>query len=593
MNYQFTHSFFLQLLPCLIAAVLIQILWNRRHINGVLYMILLEVSASIWAITENFEHASTTVPLKILWSEIGSFGTSTTGVFFLLFTLSFTQRYKFTNIKSILLLLVIPVITIILSFTNQFHHLIFEGGDLLPLTNDIVYHFGKWFWVFVFYEYSIIILAIIILLLSASHFYKIYKNQVYFLIGLYIFPLITSILFVFKLTPLNVDLTPTSLICSGICVGMGIYWKGMIEIMPVARKQIIENLSDGIIVVDMADRIIDANPAIETITGYKHKDIIDQPFGMIKELLFQQLIDKSTPDGFSTELVIKVNNKQKYFEVTSNHITDNDQKLIGNIFILHDITKRKKALDSAVESNNRLRHEIKENEKLIADLDAYARSVAHDLKNPICGLLGLSEVIKDCFINQKQEEAFDLLDLSHKQTLKMYKIVDELLLLSRIRKEEIKPVALDMASIFNEALKRLNGQYEKNKVSIEMPNAWPTVLGHAQWIEEVWFNFISNAVKYGGDPPLIKTGFDKINNSFCRFWIQDNGNGLPAESFVKVFNDFERLDRKNIEGHGLGLSIVKRIIEKLGGEVSVNSENYPERGCIFSFTLKSVPERLT
>ena len=590
MNYQFTNSFFLQLLPCLIAAVLIQILWNRKHIKGVLYMILLEISSSIWAITDNFEHAATNVPLKMFWSYLGSFGTSTSGVFFLLFTLSFTQRYKFTNRKSIIFLLIIPVITIILSLTNQFHHLIFEGGDLLPLTNDIVYHFGKWFWVFVFYEYSIIILAIIILLFSASHFYKIYKNQVYFLIGLYILPLVTSILFVFKLTPLNVDLTPTSLICSGICVGMGIYWKGIIEIMPIARKQIIENLSDGIIVVDMADRIIDANPAIETITGSKRVQLINQLFGMIKELLFQQSINDSVPSGFSTEMVITVNNEQKYFEVTSNSIKDTDQKLIGKIFILHEITKRKEALDSAVESNTLLRHEIKENEKLIADLDAYARSVAHDLKNPICGLLGLSEVIKDDFINQKKEEAFELLDISHGQALKMYKIVDELLLLSRIRKEEIKPVALDMASIFNEAVKRLNGQYEKNKVSIEMPNAWPTVLGHAQWIEEVWFNFISNAVKYGGNPPVIQAGYDEINGTFCRFWIQDNGNGLPSESFVKVFNDFERLDRKNIEGHGLGLSIVKRIVEKLGGEVRVTSENSPGQGCIFSFTLKSVPE---
>jgi len=553
-------------------------------------MILLEISASIWAITENFEHASTTVALKIFWSMTGSIGTATSGVFFLLFTLSFTQRYKYTNRKSIILLLVIPVITIILSFTNQFHHLIFEGGDLLPRTNDIVYHFGKWFWVFVFYEYSIIILAIVILLFSASHFYKIYKNQVYFLIVLYVLPLITSILYVFKLTPLNVDLTPTSLICSGICVGMGIYWKGMIEIMPIARKQIIENLSDGIIVIDMADRINDANPAIERITGFKQEQLINQPFEIIEEILFRTTKDNSTPEGFSNEIMITANDEQKYFEVTYNPIIDTDQKLIGKIYILHEITKRKKALDSAVESNSRLRHKIKENEKLIADLDAYARSVAHDLKNPICGLLGLREVIKEDFINQKKEDAFELLDIAHEQGLKMYKIIDELLLLSRIRKEEIEPVALDMTSIFNEAKKRLNGGYKENNVSIEAPGKWPIVLGHPQWIEEVWFNFISNAIKYGGNPPVIKAGYDEINGAVCRFWIKDNGNGLPSDSFQKVFNDFERLDRKNIEGNGLGLSIVKRIVEKLGGEVSVASENSPGQGCIFSFTLKTVPE---
>ena len=166
MTYQFTLSFYLQLLPCFIALVLIQTLWKRRHIKGIFYLILLEISASIWAITDSFEHAATTLPLKMFWSNVGSFGTSTTGVFFLLFILIFTQHYKFINRKSIAFLLVIPIITIILSFTDQYHHLIFQSADLLPQTNDIVYHFGTWFWIFVFYEYALIKLSIIILLFS-------------------------------------------------------------------------------------------------------------------------------------------------------------------------------------------------------------------------------------------------------------------------------------------------------------------------------------------------------------------------------------------------------------------------------------------
>ena len=168
------------------------------------------------------------------------------------------------------------------------------------------------------------------------------------------------------------------------------------------------------------------------------------------------------------------------------------KKLIGRIFILHDITKRKKALDSAVESNSLLRKEIAEKEKLIADLDAYARSVAHDLKNPIAALLGLRDIIKEDFNNNNTEEIFEILEMAHEQAHKMYKIVDELLLLARIRKEDIKPVALDMASIIREAMKRLNGSMDPKMVSIEMPESWPVVLGHSQWIEEVWYNLISN-----------------------------------------------------------------------------------------------------
>jgi PAS domain S-box-containing protein len=560
---------------------------------GVFYLILFECSSAIWAITDSLEHAATSLTIKIFWSQFAIIGASTIPVLFLLFTLAFTQNDKLNNLKSALILLSIPIITIIFTFTNQHHHLIWEKVDLITQNNDSVYHYGKWFWIYVFYEFGLVILAIIILLLATLQFYNTYKRQIIYLIIASLLPFAASILYIFKLTSLKADMTPVALIFSGIFVATGIYRQGMIDIIPVARKQIIDNLSDGIIVVDMADRIIDTNPAIAAMTGSRLEDLIGKPFKNISDIIFHPGIDYSTNAIFTTETVITIDKEPRFYEVTYNPVSGINQNLIGKIFILHDFTKRKVALDSAVESNDRLRKEITEKEKLIVDLDAYARSVAHDLKNPISGLLSLSEVIKDDFFNERQEEAFESLDMAHEQTLKMYKIVDELLLLSRIRKEDIKPVALDMASIFNEALKRMNGQLDEKNITIATPDSWPIVLGHTQWIEEVWFNFISNAVKYGGNPPLIKTGYDKVNDFAYRFWIQDNGNGLPPESFLKVFNDFERLGRKNVEGHGFGLSIVKRIIEKLGGEVSVSSENSPGKGCIFSFTLNANPKTVT
>jgi signal transduction histidine kinase len=289
----------------------------------------------------------------------------------------------------------------------------------------------------------------------------------------------------------------------------------------------------------------------------------------------------------SGETILKLNEKEKFFEVRNNLVSLPNKKIIGRILIFHDITKRKKALDSEVQSNNLLRNEIIEKEKLISDLDAYARSVAHDLKNPISGLLGLKEIIKEDLRNNNIQEILELLDLVHNQGLKMFKIVDELLLLSRIRKEDIAPIKLDMSAIVTEAIKRLNGKINTRYISIELPDSWPAVLGHPQWIEEVWYNLISNAIKYGGNPPVIKLSNEKAGGNTWRFMIRDNGKGLPPESFNKIFNDYERLNEKTTEGHGLGLAIIKRIIEKLGGEVKVISDNIPGNGCVFSFTLSS------
>jgi len=107
--------------------------------------------------------------------------------------------------------------------------------------------------------------------------------------------------------------------------------------------------------------------------------------------------------------------------------------------------------------------------------------------------------------------------------------------------------------------------------------------GYAPWIEEVWVNFISNGLKYGGNPPLLELGSDATDADMIRFWVRDNGIGIDAASQSELFTEFTRLDKVRAQGHGLGLSIVHRIIKKLGGYVGV--ESGPGEGSMFYFTL--------
>lgn len=583
---EFTSFFYLRILSALFAFALVFILWKRRYSDGVIFMILFEFAASLWAVTDGFEHAVTSLPLKMLWSQIGYIGSSTTAVFFLLFTLSYTQFNKFINPVVVGILMLIPTITIVLVFTNPHHQLIWGSVDFYRDTNDSTYNYGKWFWVYAFYEYIVLVTAIIVLFLGTFRFYKIYKIQLIYLIIAAILPLTTSLLYVFKLLPIRADLTPIALIFSGILSVIGIYLQRMFEVVPVARIQTIKNLSDGIIVVDMDDRIVDVNQAFVNILNTCRAEVLGRPFRRFSKLFLDEE-EHPSDRGYLTETTIKTSSGVNHFEVKYSPVTNSKNQLIGRIFLLHDISMRKNALDASVESNILLKKEILENERLIADLDAYARSVAHDLKNPIGGVIGLTEFIKEDILNQKQDQAFELLDILNEQGHKMLTIVDELLLLSRIRKEDIQPIEIDMQSIVNNAINRLRQPIKERGAKFKLPEKWPVVKGNPQWIEEVWVNLISNAIKYGGDPPEIVIGTEKMISGWNRFWIQDNGNGLPAELYEKLFTDFERLGQQTAEGHGLGLSITKRIIEKLGGQVLVSSKNIPGKGCIFSFTLKS------
>jgi signal transduction histidine kinase len=259
--------------------------------------------------------------------------------------------------------------------------------------------------------------------------------------------------------------------------------------------------------------------------------------------------------------------------------------------VVHQVETIRKEVEIYQLKNVALQKEIREREHLIADLDAFAHTVAHDLKNPLSTVIGFAEVLADDFASESRDRLSDedvqriLRDVIG-MGLKMDSIIRELLLLAGVSKLEMTLDALKMSSIVDEAQRRLQWLIEDSHNKIILPEVWPIALGHGPWIEEVWVNYISNAIKYGGDPPVVTLGatVSKDENTVC-FWVRDNGVGIPIEQQSRLFTAFSRLDRPRADGHGLGLSIVKRIVEKLGGEVGVESET--GQGSTFHFTLPS------
>lgn len=156
-------------------------------------------------------------------------------------------------------------------------------------------------------------------------------------------------------------------------------------------------------------------------------------------------------------------------------------------------------------------------------------------------------------------------------------------MLSSVRKRDVETHALDMAVLVENALDRLRFLVQQHKAQINLPESWAVARGYGPWIEEVWENFISNALKYGGTPPEINLGSTVLADGRIQFWIRDNGQGIPVEKQDQLFIPFTKLSEVYITGHGLGLSIVCRIMEKLGGDVEVESRQ--GAGSTFSFTL--------
>jgi signal transduction histidine kinase len=234
-------------------------------------------------------------------------------------------------------------------------------------------------------------------------------------------------------------------------------------------------------------------------------------------------------------------------------------------------------------ANVELARQLDELQARNEELDAFSHTVAHDLKNPLASLIGYSTLLESRHAQMEAEQLADFLATITQNGRRMNNIIEELLLLSNVRKvEEIKVEPLDMGAIVAGACERLAGLIEAHEAALVTPDDWPTALGRAQWVEEVWANYISNAIKYGGRPPRVTLGAREADGH-VRFWVRDNGAGLTAVERAALFAPFERLHQVRAEGHGLGLSIVRRIVEKLEGAVGVESE--PGQGSEFFFTL--------
>ncbi|MCV6637426.1 hybrid sensor histidine kinase/response regulator [Candidatus Albibeggiatoa sp. nov. NOAA] len=224
-----------------------------------------------------------------------------------------------------------------------------------------------------------------------------------------------------------------------------------------------------------------------------------------------------------------------------------------------------------------------------AELETFSRMVAHDLKSPLNAVINLTDILADeCEHDAEidRQKALSRLRWVSKAGQQMMGIVDALLLMAGVSQNKAVNIdVVNMNQIVEEVIQqRLLYMIKEYQAEVIQPPTLPTALGYAPWIHEIWANYISNAIKYGGKPPRLELGATPLEDGMVQFWIKDNGRGLSEEEQGKLFKPFTRLH--NGDGHGLGLSIVQQITDKLYGTVGVESEL--GQGSRFYFTLPSL-----
>lgn len=224
-------------------------------------------------------------------------------------------------------------------------------------------------------------------------------------------------------------------------------------------------------------------------------------------------------------------------------------------------------------------------EALNQELDAYTHTIAHDLKSPLSGIvLGLDVVAMRGRNTLSDEMVGDLKSLKA-GALRMGQMIDKLLWLAKLRDLTEAIEVVDVTAVAYAALDRFHHLIKEQQITIAIGDDFPPALGHPQWIEEVFANLISNGIKYIGadNPQPCITIKASLQSSLIRYEVQDNGVGILPGDQARLFEMFTRLHTVKADGLGLGLSIIHRIVTKLGGQVGVESEF--GKGSSFWFTL--------
>lgn len=556
------------------------------------------VAALVGWLSLNFlELVAPSPEATLFWAQLTYIFIGGSIVAWIVFALHYAGKKRWLVPSRLVLLCVIPIMTALLGPTNQWHHLIWREYEFVQVEGLLtmrVIAYGSWFVIQTAYAYLAVVGGTLLIFWQSLRLFRLFRRQSALILVGALMPLIVNLVYLFQLVPgLRKDYTAVSFALASMAFAIGISRYRLFDLGPIARRTVVDNMADAMITLDVLGRVVDLNPAARRLMRRLHLQQGDN--GWIGKQVAQlpapwpALLEGSLDaGGQEKEVTFDLDGVRHHYDVRISPLADRRGRLAGRILVLRDVTARKRA-------EEQLRAYAEELEAQNKELDAFAHMVAHDLKNPVSVLVSYAEWIEDKHEQIPEKDLLDALSEMIKSGHRITNMIDDLLLLARLRNlDEFEREPLDMGRITAAAQARLVQERQESQARVVTPDAWPVTLGYAPWIEEVWVNYLSNALKYGARPdqelpPYVELGFDSAagssdaDNSWIRFWVRDNGPGLTAQEQGKLFTEFTRLAQTRAQGHGLGLAIVRRIVEKLGGEVGVESE--PGQGSTFWFTL--------
>ncbi|ELZ17815.1 multi-sensor signal transduction histidine kinase [Haloterrigena salina JCM 13891] len=522
-----------------IAAVLGSVVWRHREKTGAVPLVVAMTGAVIWAgslfARSTVDHYSlSTFFLRFLYVGVGA---SVLGSF--LFVLVYTGRERLLTRRAVVLLSIEPALLVLFAFANP-GDLFFDSVYRDPtVVGGIGFRWGPAFDVHLVYSYCLSLAGTILILEFLYNSRSLYRGQAAMLVGATASPLLTNVVYTFDVMgSIEIDTTPIGFIVAGALYSVAIVRYRLVDIVPIARDRVLDSVTDGVFVVDTQNRLIDVNPVgrawLEAFDESPIGTDLDSLFAEVPELRdeFRGLRDRRAET--ERELAFRGG----HFHVRTTPIEDGRDRHVGWLFVVRDITERKRR-------EARLR---RQNERL----ERFADLVSHDLRNP----LNVADGYLDLARETDDDEAYlDEIERSHER---METIIEDVLALAREGADVTDPEPIALAAIAERAW---NG-VDTGAASLAI-DADASILADPERTTRLLENLFRNSLEHGTERSAgadlevaVGTLDGARDGSAPGFYVADDGGGIPPSQRDRVFEGGYTTDE---DGTGFGLAIVDEI----------------------------------
>ncbi|MET3506411.1 histidine kinase N-terminal 7TM domain-containing protein [Halalkalibacter oceani] len=575
---------FLILLVATLITLFISILANRRRDQLSRYFALIMLAISFYSLGYGFEIISTSLAQAKFWLNVQYIGIPFISTFWLMMVMGFTGHLASLKKWVVPLLFIIPVCTLILYYTNDFHHLYYRDIQFEPDSthlSSILLFKGPWYWIHITHSYLLNAISVILFIVMFTKALPIVRKQQLVLMFGAIAPWSANLIYVFMPDKVNMDMTPLGFTVTGLVYMWGIYRFNLLRLVPIAYQTIFETMQDGAVIIDDAHKITHVNQAAKEIfqplQKWKGETVsVQQIFASHPDLL---AFIHSTESG-ETRLSIRKGAETCHYQVKMSIMVDKWRITLGKIIIFTDMTQIVLYQEQLLTNAKQLKETQAFKDKLFA-------VITHDIRDPLALLINLTELIEEDYIDSTSEQSRVFREVSSR-VRGTYLLVENLLDWFRSQKGEIhfKPLMWELEPIVRHVVHEIEPRAEIKQIRLSMTIQEDVhVYADKEMLEMILRNLLFNAIKFTETGEKVHLTFTRIADSVT-ISVRDSGTGVDPVVGQSLFHKVQEISSPGTDGEqgtGLGLYLCGKLVRLHGGDIWYESN--PGRGSTFCFTL--------